>query len=56
MKRVLMLPDMEERTCNDSYAMRLVEQGKAVPAPQKAAPPPEKTEEDASGKSKGKRH
>lgn len=32
MRKVLMLPGLEKREFNDSYAMRLMEQGKAVPA------------------------
>lgn len=44
--RVLLLQTRETRTFNDSYSARLIEQGRAIPAP------PEKKTAAKSGKEK----
>ena len=43
--RVTFIKTKEIKDVNDSYGMRLIEQGKAVPAPQASQPP--KVEEEA---------
>ncbi len=54
MRKVLMLPGLEKREYNDSYAARLVEQGKAVYAVESAEKEPVVAE--VAEKPKAKRH